>query len=241
VNIFKKPGIVVGLAIGLSSTLFVTSAASANGFTMSLTGTPSLNQTMTVQFNNDVTPVGDYFDIWMCPNKDVVPRDGGDRGDCDVVTFWSRSAVSNFGYDAGEDPVLSMKWVLSTAPTPGLKLNGEPYLDSDGDPILVAPPGYDDEDPEAFGGWCQYNGWFFSVNDYNGGGNSNWSNAFDATGCDLPPGPGPEPGPQPAPEPGPSPQPELAKTGDSWGPLLFAGSIVTLATGVALVRRSRKA
>jgi LPXTG-motif cell wall-anchored protein len=151
---------------------------------------------MTIQFNNGVVPTGTFFDIFMCPDQTVVPRDNGDRGECQVVTFWDRSDVENYGYLQDQDPVYSMKWVLSTGPTNALRLNGEPYLDSDGEPLLVYPPGYDEDEPEVFGGWCQFDGWFFSVNDFEGGNNSNWSSAFDAEGCnsapaDLPAAPAP--------------------------------------------------
>jgi LPXTG-motif cell wall-anchored protein len=184
---------VTGIAIGLAPSLILSPSAAADEFSMSLTGIPSLNQTMTIQFNDGVTPVDTYFDIWMCPDKTVVPRDDGDWGDCDVVTFWNRSDVENFGYNAGQDPVLSMKWVLSTEPTPGLRLNGDPYLDAAGNPMEVTPPGYEEDEPEQFGGWCEYDGWFFSVNDFEGGSNSNWSAAFNATGCDSAPAPEPAP------------------------------------------------
>jgi hypothetical protein len=183
----KNKIIVSALAVGLVSSLSLSTLAIANGFSMSLTGTPSLNQTMTIQFNNGVVPTGTYFDIFMCPDQTVVPTDDGDSGDCQVVTFWDRSDVENYGYLQDQDPVYSMKWVLSTGPTNALRLNGEPYLDSDGEPLLVFPPGYDEDEPEVFGGWCQFDGWFFSVNDFQGGNNSNWSSAFDAAGCNSAP------------------------------------------------------
>lgn len=235
----KLLSLAAAASVFIGAPLAFSPAATANGYTMTLTGTPKLGETMTVQFNEGVTPVGEFFDIWICPDQTVLPNDNNDdNGQCEVVTFWLRAAVANFGTDteAGQDPVLSMKWVLSSTPTPGLKPNGDPYLTPDDATILVNPPGYNSEEPETFGGWCQFDGWYFNVNDYSGGSNSNWSAPFEATGCDEPPAPGPEPGPIT-----PAARPELANTG-TYRPLgLWWGAAGLIALGATLLWVRRQA
>ena len=142
--------------------------------TMTLTGDAVLGNNMTIAFKNGVDPVGTYFDVWMCPNKDVKPVDGVEVGECEVVTFWERALVANYSQDT---TALTMTWKLANEAVPGLvAAGGASYLNGSGEPIMMG-------EPEADGGWCAYEGWFMIVNDYDGGAHSNWSPAIGAAGC----------------------------------------------------------
>ncbi len=146
---------------------------------MTLTGDAVLGEYMTVAFKNGETPVGDYFDVWACPNKDVKAIDGGEIGECAKMTFWHRGSVAGF---VNETTALTMSWKLENESVPGLTSpGGSRYLDSDGDPLLMDPPESDVEGAPA--GWCAFEGWFIVVHDYSGGGHSNWSPAIGAAGC----------------------------------------------------------
>ena len=151
--------------------------------TMTLTGAAQMGEPMTISFNNGETPVGDYYDIWMCPNTDVKPVDGAETGECVAVTFWNRALVANYNQQTS---ALTMTWSLADIPVPGrVSVGGDNYLDDGGDPILIDPP------TDGEGGWCQYEGWYLIVNDYDGGAHSNFSDALSATGCsDSPSGNG---------------------------------------------------
>jgi len=146
-----------------------------------LTGSATIGQPMTVAFNDSYTIYGNYFDIWACPNKDVLPIDLQAIGDCVKMTFWERGQVAS--YDQ-QTTARSMKWVLSNESVDGLNpSNDQPYLDGSGNPIKVDPP-------ESDNGWCDYAGWYIIINDYdgyngndNGQGHSNWSDAISASGC----------------------------------------------------------
>ena len=147
-------------------------------YEMSLTGDAVMGEYLTVSFAEGVTPVGDYFDIWMCPNTDVRPVDGGEMGECQPVTFWNRAAVANYNQATS---ALTMTWQLSNDSVPGyVSEGGVSYLDGTNEPILVDPP-------ETEGGWCQYEGWHIIVNDYSGGGHSNFSDPLSAVGCSIDP------------------------------------------------------
>jgi hypothetical protein len=195
---------------------------------MDLTGTPKLGEHMTVAFKTGENPVGDYFDIWMCPNKNVLPVDGGETGDCVSPTFWPRSEVPGF---PGGDPqtiALSMKWLLADENVPGLNPNTDAaYLSNSLEPINVAAP------DQASGGWCAYAGWYIIVNDFDEGlngtggyGHSNWSEAFSSEGCTEGAGGGSN---------------SLADTGASSTAGIVAGSLglAAIAGGVLLVRARR--
>ena len=141
---------------------------------MTLTGDATLGHYMTVSFKNGADPVGDYYDVWMCPNKDVKPVDGAEFGDCVAVTFWNRASVANYDQSA---TALTMTWQLANEPVPGkISEGGANYLDSNGDPIMM-------DEPQDDGGWCAFEGWYIIVNDYDGGAHSNWSPALAAAGC----------------------------------------------------------
>jgi len=157
---------------------------------MDLTGTPQLGEYMTVAFKNEdgigngSRPVGDYLVIWMCPNKDVLPRARIETGECVSPTLWQRSAVSGWSIAYPQTVALSMKWLLADEDVPGLNpANDVAYLDSNSQPITVGAP-----DQDA-GGWCAFEGWYIIVNDFGsiGGtganGHSNWSEAFSNVGC----------------------------------------------------------
>ena len=203
---------------------------------MSLTGTPKLGEYMTITTTENL--VGNYFDIWMCPNKDILPRDGVDTGsECVAVSFWERGSVDGWsrtpppGFES-QTVALNMKWQLSDELVPGLNpSDSQPYLDSDGGQILVEPP-------EA-GSWCEYAGWYLIINDYgsyNGADgmgydrHSNWSEAFSTEGC--PEGSGGGSG---------SGSGTLANTGASSTAGIVAGSLglVAVAGGLMLVRARR--
>ena len=144
---------------------------------MTLTGDAVLGSHMTVAFKNGETPVGSYYDVWMCPNQNVKPIDGAEIGDCVVVTFWSRGAVASYNQNT---TALTMTWLLANEPVPGLiAQGGASYLDGSGDPIIM-------DEPSEDGGWCAYEGWYIIVNDYDGGAHSNWSPALGAAGCSEP-------------------------------------------------------
>jgi hypothetical protein len=154
----------------------------ASTITMTLSTDAAVGTEMTIQFNEGVTPGGTYFDIWACPNQDVQPVDGADEGDCEPMTFFNRETVDGLEASA----VLAMKWVLGNEPTPSSALDGTPYLNG-GVPYLINPPGWDGDAgaPEAgSNGWCDYQGWYIIVNDFDSGEfHSNWSNAISASGC----------------------------------------------------------
>jgi hypothetical protein len=166
---------------GLTGTLNVSTIPAAadpyDGTSMTLTGDAVLGSDMTVAFKNGENPVGTYYDVWMCPNKDVKPIDLVIEGDCVAVTFWDRGDVANYNQNS---TALTMTWRLANEPVPGLVApGGASYLDGSGNPILM-------DEPSDDGGWCAYEGWFIIVNDYDGGAHSNWSPALGAAGCSEP-------------------------------------------------------
>jgi LPXTG-motif cell wall-anchored protein len=207
---------------GLTGTLDVSTVpAAADPFdpteTMTLTGDAVLGNYMTVAFKSGVTPVGDYYDVWMCPNKDVKPVDGAITGDCTAVTFWNRAAVASYNQATS---ALTMTWQLSNETVDGLiAQGGASYLDGSGEAVVMDPPSED-------GGWCAYEGYFMIVNDYDGGAHSNWSPAISATGCSEAAGSGTGSGA------------ELAKTGQNAQLAGLIGLLALLAgLGVAFTRR----
>lgn len=169
---------------GITGTLDVSTVPTATDpfdptETMTLTGDAVLGNYMTIAFKNVPLndPVGTYYDVWMCPDKNVKPVDLGDTGNCIAVTFWDRGLVNNYSQNT---TALTMTWQLSNESVPGLiSQGGVSYLDANGDPINMDPPTED-------GGWCAYEGWYMIVNDYDGGAHSNWSPAIGAAGCSEP-------------------------------------------------------
>ena len=164
---------------GLTGTMTTTNIPEASDpwdatETMTLTGDAVLGSPMTIAFKNGADPVGTYYDVWMCPNQDVKPVDEVNEGDCFAVTFWNRADVASYNQNT---TALTMTWTLANEQVPGLQsVGGNPYLDSNGDPVLMDPPTEE-------GGWCAYEGWYIIVNDYDGGAHSNWSPALGAAGC----------------------------------------------------------
>jgi hypothetical protein len=168
---------------GITGTLNVSTVPAAaepfDGNVMTLTGDAVLGNFMTVAFKNGETPVGTYFDVWACPNKDVKAIDGAEVGECVKMTFWNRATVAGY---VQATTALTMSWKLENESVPGLTSpGGSRYLDSNGDPILMDPPESDVEGAPA--GWCAFEDWFIVVHDYEGGGHSNWSPAIGAAGC----------------------------------------------------------
>ncbi len=192
---------------------------------MDLTGTPQLGQSMTVAFKAGQDPAGDYFDIWMCPNKDVLPVDQASFGDCVTPTFWNRGLVNGYPGGNPQTTALSMKWLLADEDVPGLNpSNDQPYLDNSSQPIVVGAPSLDE------GGWCAFEGWYLLINDFDssnmvGYGHSNWSEPFSAIGCSE----------------SPSDPTALPDTGASSTVGIIAGSfgLAAIAGGLLLVRARR--
>jgi hypothetical protein len=172
------------IAIALASVMSFAGVSAAQAVEPSpaiatITGTPKLGSSLTVTFDPTYTIVGDFFDIWMCPNKNVLPIDEIDEGDCIAVTFWNRAMVT--GYDQ-QTTARTMKWEISDSSVNGLNpSNNQPYLQTNGDPITVEPPTDENGEPIS---WCTYEGWYMIINDYDGGGHSNWTPAMSADGCD---------------------------------------------------------
>ena len=203
-------------------------AVDPNPAVMDLTGTPKLGEYMTVAFKTGDNPAGTHFDIWMCPNKNVLPKDGDDVGDCVSPTFWPRNEVS--GYPGGDPQTvaLGMKWLLADEDVPGLNPSTDAGYLTDGlEPVLVGAP------DQASGGWCAYAGWYIIVNDFDeanglaGQGHSNWSEAFSSEGC--------------ASAAGGSSSGALSETGVSSTAGTIAGSLglAAIAGGLLLVRARR--
>ena len=159
------------LLAGLLFSMFSASAlAQTTGISMELSGEAQLNGTVTVRFLDGVTPVGTFFDIWVCGSgafaADSRPDDNladEDNPDCIDLTFWER----------GSGGVLALQWALSEDDNPaidpdtGLPYQGaapvdgadycgleEPLVDREGT-LLQAP-------------------YYLIVHDYSGGEHSNW-------------------------------------------------------------------
>ena len=175
-------GIPAGLVAsnwGITGTLDISGIPAAadpydEAHSMTLTGDAVMGSPMTVSFKNGYDPVGTYFDVWMCPDKDVLPIDGVVEGNCVAVTFWNRGEVANYDQNT---TALTMTWTLANEAVPGkVSVGGANYLNGSGDPIMMDKPSDDN-------GWCAYEGWYIIVNDYQGGAHSNWSPALAAAGC----------------------------------------------------------
>ena len=205
-----------------------------------LTGTPKLGEYMTITQHPDYLLQGTHFDIWMCPNKNVLPKDGEVNpvyGDCVAVTWWGRNDVDGFiEGNIEQDVATSMKWLIADEDVPGLNpSNDQPYLTTESNQIIV-------QRPDAAGGWCSYAGWYIIVNDFTewgigspkGYSHSNWSEPFSAEGC--PEGSGGGSGGS-----GSSGAGTLPDTGVSSTAGIVAGSLglAAIAGGVLLVRARR--
>lgn len=150
--------------------------------TMTPSGNFAMGEYMTISFNENELPYGDYFDIWMCPTTDLRPVDGVEQGDCVPVTFWQRSSVANYDQNTS---ALTLTWQIANEDVAGLTSEGgAAYLDSANGEISVSAVDGD-------GGWCQYEGWYLIVNDYDSNNNehglhSNFSEPLSAAGCSEP-------------------------------------------------------
>jgi len=178
------------ISMGLVSP--VVPPAAANGAPapiMSMTGIPQLGRYVTVRFNAEYTPVGDFFDIWVCGSEaqsadrrpDDVFQAGPQNNDCKPVTFWFR----------GDDPTekRAVKWILRTTESSpalnpddqdadyGSNISAAAYCGSEANPLkdrnnnlLVAP-------------------YYLIVHDFFGGGHSNWFGPIDCDEVDDPDAP----------------------------------------------------
>jgi hypothetical protein len=169
------------LSVGLSA--IVPSPAAANGAPapiMSISGIPQLGRYVTVRFDESYTPVGTYFDIWVCGSDayaaDRRPDDSRtnlQNADCRPVTFWSR----------GGDPTAkrAVKWIIrTTEDSPALNPDDG---DADyGDDISAAAYCGSDESPlKDRNGVLMVAPYYLIVHDFSGGGHSNWFGPID---CD---------------------------------------------------------
>ena len=224
---FKKVTL-TALSLAAVASLAVTGATPAlaiepNPQVMTISGTPALGQEMTITFDPNYTIVGNYFDIWMCQDKNVIPNDNeAENGTCVPLTFWDRALVP--GYDGNEQTTArSMKWTLQDSPALAINPDtGQGYIDASQEDAYIYPPSDEDDNPES---WCAYAGWFFNVNDYSGGGNSNWSEAFSTEGCETP-----------TPTPG-----ALPDTGSEAGVTALASASLLLAGAIVFLVRRRLA
>jgi hypothetical protein len=144
----------------------------------------ALGDVVTIAFDDGVTPVGNYFDIWFCPDKTIAPVANPDPGwdevgECTPVTFWSRNAA-NVAADGTSRAVkanaLTMSWVFGTEDSPA-------YFDYPTDTYGTNVDGINGED------FCDYVGWFLVVHDFSGGAHSNFLGPLSSRGSDC----GPEP------------------------------------------------
>jgi hypothetical protein len=155
---------------------------------MVLSGTPKLGNYMIVTQKSGAQLDGEYFDIWMCPTKDLVPGDipsMNEFGDCVQVTNFERARVAGWDYDASPQTVaLGLEWLLADEDVPAINSTTEAlYRDSENYPLSVGTP-----DADGAGSWCSFAGWYMIAIDYNDTtienfGHSNWSEAFSGEGC----------------------------------------------------------
>lgn len=61
------------VSLGFISMQILAPEAPIDPFTMTLTGSPRIGSTVTVQANEPGTLVGQDFDLWACPTTDVLP------------------------------------------------------------------------------------------------------------------------------------------------------------------------
>jgi hypothetical protein len=114
---FRKTTIILGLmftSIGFAQ-------AQPAPLVMDMTGTPALGEYVTIAFKDGETPVGEYFDIWICGEEAALaerrPDDefesGPENDGCTPLNFWLREGVNpaplaikflmtDEGYDPGE-------------------------------------------------------------------------------------------------------------------------------------------
>jgi LPXTG-motif cell wall-anchored protein len=202
---------------------------------MVLSGTPKLGNYMILAEKPGAQLGGEYFDIWMCPTKDLVPGDTLDMeefGECVSVTNFNRRDVAGWVDGASPQTVaLGLEWLLADEDVPAINSTTEAlYRDSGSQPLSVGTP-----DAEGAGSWCSFADWFMIAIDYNDFtveniGHSNWSEAFSAEGC--PEGSGGS---------GSSGAGSLPDTGASSTAGIVAGSLglAAIAGGVLLVRARR--
>jgi len=155
---------------------------------MVLSGTPKLGNYMIVTQKSGAQLGGEYFNIVMCPTKDLVPGDipsMTEFGDCVVPTIFDRARVAGWEDFASPQTVaLGLEWLLADEDVPAINPTTEAlYRDSGNQPLSVERP-----DADGAGSWCSFAGWYMIAIDYNDFtveniGHSNWSEAFSGEGC----------------------------------------------------------
>lgn len=177
---FRKATIVLGLmftSIGLAQ-------AQPAPLVMDMTGTPALGEYVTIAFKDGETPVGEYFDIWICGEEaaladrrpdDLLGSDPQNDG-CTPLNFWLRTRV---------DPApLAIKFLVTDE---GYDPDGDEYARVDvlnplNDAVIASG-----EDGIQGADYCALLGTLFDrneqrieppyyliTNDYEGGGHSNF-------------------------------------------------------------------
>jgi hypothetical protein len=115
---------------------------------MVLSGTPKLGNYMIVTEKPGAQLGGEYFDIWMCPTKDLVPGDTLDPeefGECVSVTNFNRRDVAGWVDGASPQTVaLGLEWLLADEDVPAINSTTEAlYRDSGSQPLSVGTPDAD--------------------------------------------------------------------------------------------------
>lgn len=162
--------LLAGLLLGLASMpVLALPAPSPSGISMELSGQARLDGTVTVRFLDGVTPVGSFFDIWVCGSNaftaDRRPDDGvGDdaNADCIDLTFWGRP-----------DEARTLQWVLSLDDSSAINPDtGQPYPDAS--PVSGADYcGFEEALTDREGTVMQAP-YYLIVHDFSGGEHSNW-------------------------------------------------------------------
>jgi len=164
--------------------------APAPATTMTLSsssGTPSFGSEVTISFKQGETPVGNFFDIWVCGEDDYLAdnrpadptpfnSDTVSRFDCEYLTFWDRAAVVGYAADPSIT-ALSMKWTIGPEDSPALDPSSNPYIGttiSEGVTRQLPVQGIDCSGYQGLEAPL-----YIIVNDWDGGGHSNWLGPFD--------------------------------------------------------------
>lgn len=158
--------------------------------TMTLTGNAMIGSTVLVESIVPGSLIGGDFDLWACPNQDLLPRDDQDdelNGDCVGPFIQSRTGDSTT-FLLGFDPVRDAG---------------------------------NEEAAQDF--WASICGKYFVINDYPGGGHSNWIGPVNCS-------------------PSATDNAELAQTGSSSALVLgvAASSLVIAVLMVVMSRRARR-
>ncbi len=159
--------LLAGLLLALSSVPVL--AQTPPGITMELAGQAELDGTVTVRFLDGVTPVGTFFDIWVCgSNAQAADRrpdanaSDAENADCVPLTFWFR-----------ENDARALQWVLSADDNPAIDPDtGQPHPGAG--PVDGADYCGLEEPLTDVEGSLMQAPYFLIVHDYSGGEHSNW-------------------------------------------------------------------